>query len=122
MQHFTATYKQFRNADNFERELACLKPQFPAILLDPQEGDLFVGRHQLPAIGFAPQEYGAMCGLGYYINFDKIALLKQDQNLNDEDRAVLGELQPEYAATRYPDAATNGDVKSDGDVRGNSRP
>ena len=92
IQNFTECYQRYRDANKFERELACLRQQFPAILLDPQPGDLFVGRHQLPAIGFAPQEYGRMGGLGYYINFDKIELLQQDENLNDQDRAALDNL------------------------------
>ena len=115
MQHFTATYKQYRNADKFERELACLKQQFPAILFDPQPGDLFVGRHQLPAIGFAPQEYGTMGGLGYYMNDDKIAQLRQDENLNHENKAVLDKLvkfwETEHTAYKiraaYPEKLKN---------------
>lgn len=111
MQNFTACYQRYRDADKFERELACLRQQFPAILLDPQPGDLFVGRHQLPAIGFAPQEYGTMGGLGYYINFEKIERLRQDENLDDRNRTALDELveywQTEHTAYKiraaYPD-------------------
>jgi pyruvate-formate lyase len=115
MQHFTDSYKQYRNADKFKRELACLKQQFPAILLDPQQGDLFVGRHQLPAIGFAPQEYGTMGGLGYYINDDKIAKIRQDENLSHENNAALDKLvkfwQTEHTAYKtraaYPEKLKN---------------
>lgn len=100
MQNFTECYHRYRDADKFERELACLRQQFPAILLDPQPGDLFVGRHRLPAIGFAPQEYGTMGGLGYYINFDKIEALRQDENLDDRNRAEIDELV-EYWQTEH---------------------
>lgn len=92
IQNFTDCYQRHRGEDKFKRELACLKQQFPAILLDPQEGDLFVGRHQLPAISFAPQEYGTMGGLGYYINYDKIAQLRQDENLSNESQTALDKL------------------------------
>ncbi|NIO87791.1 MAG: hypothetical protein GTN68_45375 [Candidatus Aminicenantes bacterium] len=115
MQHFTDSYKQYRNADKFKRELACLKQQFPAILLDPQQGDLFVGRHQLPAIGFVPQEYGTVGGLGYYINYDKITQLRQDENLSHENQATLDKLvkfwETEHTAYKiraaYPEKLKN---------------
>ena len=100
MQNFTDCYQRYCDADKFKREMACLKQQFPAILLDPQEGDLFVGRHHLPAIGFAPQEYGTMGGLGYYINYDKIAQLRQDENLSRENQAELDKLV-EYWETEH---------------------
>ncbi len=92
MHDFTECYQRHRDADKFERELACLRLQFPAILLDPQPGDLFVGRYRMPAIGFAPQEYGTMGGLGYYINFEKIEHLRQDEDLDDKDRAAIDDL------------------------------
>lgn len=111
MQDFTACYQRHLDANKFERELACLKIQFPAIFLDPQPGDLFVGRYRLPAIGFAPQEYATMGGLGYYINVEKIERLRRNESLDDRDRAAIDELvefwQTEHTAYKiraaYPD-------------------
>ncbi|HTS18148.1 MAG TPA: pyruvate formate lyase family protein [Verrucomicrobiae bacterium] len=59
---FTATYRRLRDADPVERELSCLRVQFPAILQPITAGDLFAGRIRYPLVGFSPEPGG----LGYY--------------------------------------------------------
>ena len=92
IQNFTNTYKGYRENDKYNRELACLRQQFPTMMLDPEVGDLFVGRYKLPAIGFTPQEYGSMGGIGYYINDDKIDELKSDNSIERDDVKKIDEL------------------------------
>lgn len=89
IQNLTDTYRQYQYAEKSERELQCLKQQIPAALRNPLPDDFFVGRHQLPAIGFALQEYGVMGGLGYYINHKKIAALR---DALQSDRKRLNQL------------------------------
>ncbi|MEI6085334.1 MAG: pyruvate formate lyase family protein [Verrucomicrobiota bacterium] len=59
---FTAAYQRLANNRPAERELACLRIQFPAILLPIQAGDLLAGRIEYPPVGFSPEPGG----LGYY--------------------------------------------------------
>ena len=65
---FTHAYKEAkkRYAHPAEVELACLKAQFPAILHEIEEDDLFAGRIQYGAVGLAIQHQTG--GFGYFID------------------------------------------------------
>lgn len=50
--NFTEAYKKYENEHIAIREAMCLKAQYPAILLDIQDKDLFAGRFDFPYVGF----------------------------------------------------------------------
>jgi pyruvate-formate lyase len=64
MEGFTAAFRKYDDRSIFEREIACLRTQFPAVFLMPEEEDLLAGFIEVLPIGFFPQEGG----LGYYCN------------------------------------------------------
>jgi pyruvate-formate lyase len=61
---FTRTYRAHRNDHPALREAACLRAQFPAILGDIREHDLFAGRLEFGPVGFSTQEQ--IGGTGYF--------------------------------------------------------
>jgi len=62
--HFTEIYKMHRSDNVALCEAACLRAQFPAILGDIRDGDLFAGRLEFGAVGFSTQEQ--IGGTGYF--------------------------------------------------------
>lgn len=92
MKRFTDTYLRYRSSNKYTCELQCLRQQFPAVMLDPMEGDLFVGRYDLQPIGFTPQEYSTQGGLGYYMNWDKINRIKENTDLTAENAHIIDDL------------------------------
>ena len=68
--HFTETYRKHQNAHMALREAACLRAQFPAILGDIHEDDLFAGRLEFGAVGFSTQEQ--IGGTGYFCHEDAL--------------------------------------------------
>lgn len=63
---FTETFAASENLPVALREARLLAVQFPAILRDPQHGDLFAGRISYGVVGFSPEPVG----LGYYCRSD----------------------------------------------------
>jgi hypothetical protein len=49
---FTGAHRAYAHVHPARREAACLKAQFPAILLLPEPGDLFAGRRNYQPVGF----------------------------------------------------------------------
>ena len=62
---FTETYRAHREAHPALREAACLRAQYPEILLPIEEGDLLAGRVRPRLVGFSPDEWGT-AAFGYY--------------------------------------------------------
>lgn len=52
--NFTETYKKYKNEHIAMREAMCLKEQFPSILTEIREEDLFAGRVKYGLVGFSP--------------------------------------------------------------------
>jgi pyruvate-formate lyase len=61
---FTQTYRKHQHEHFARREAACLRAQFPAILGNIQDHDLFAGRLEFGAVGFSTQEQ--IGGTGYF--------------------------------------------------------
>ena len=82
---FTRTFLSFSEKQIEQRELACLNVQYPFILQDVQESDLFAGRIVHAPVGFSPQ-MGS--GFGYYLNEQEFQALMAQPELESE-RAYL---------------------------------
>ena len=69
---FTRAYKEARLKYNHPAriELACLRAQYPAILHEIEENDLFAGRIEFGAVGLGIQHQTG--GFGYYINMERV--------------------------------------------------
>lgn len=80
--HFTDVYRNNRDRHIALREVECLRAQFPAILGDIREDDLFAGRIAYPAVGFSPQ----LGGLGYYCDEKRIREELKKEGLAPEYR------------------------------------
>lgn len=90
MQEFTDTYRKYETAPAAIREAMCLKVQFPAVMGEMTEEDLFAGRLGAVPIGFNPQEECQQ--LGYY--YDEYHFLKlMEEDLTEEQRLVMEQLQ-----------------------------
>ncbi len=63
---FTETYRCYQNEHIAIREAMCLRAQYPDILDELQEGDLFAGRISPALVGFSPDEWGPTA-FGYYL-------------------------------------------------------
>ncbi len=61
---FTRVYRKHQHDHPARREAACLRAQFPAILGDIRDGDLFAGHLEFGAVGFSTQEQ--IGGTGYF--------------------------------------------------------
>lgn len=85
---FTDTYRKYRDGHIAIREVMCLKAQFPAILTEIREHDLFAGRVKYGAVGFSPQ-FG---GFGYFCNDVAILEAIEKGDINFEQRDSLMEL------------------------------
>lgn len=93
MKDFTEVYLQHQDSPVAVREAAILKVQYPFIMGDIEEGDLFAGRLHWPALSFTPQADGNEGGFGYVFNFSKTALLLEDSSLTSSNRQLLLELR-----------------------------
>lgn len=90
MQEFTDTYRNYETAPAAIREAMCLKVQFPAVMGEMTQEDLFAGRLGAVPIGFNPQEECQQ--LGYY--YDEYHFLKlMEENLTADQRQVMEGLQ-----------------------------
>lgn len=89
MKEFTETYKQYEHASPAIREAMCLKVQFPAVMGNMTDEDLFAGRLGAVPIGFNPQEECQQLGY-YYDQYHFQKLLKED--LSEEQKHIMEEL------------------------------
>lgn len=90
MKEFTDTYRKYEGAPAAIREAMCLKVQFPAVMGQMREEDLFAGRLGALPIGFNPQEECQQ--LGYY--FDEYHFQKiMEEDITAEQKMIMEELQ-----------------------------
>lgn len=90
MKEFTDTYRKYEGAPAAIREAMCLKVQFPAVMGQMGDEDLFAGRLGALPIGFNPQEECQQ--LGYY--YDEYHFQKMmDGDITTEQKMILEELQ-----------------------------
>lgn len=83
--NFTETYRKYKNDDISIREAMCIKAQFPAILTEIKENDLFAGRVKYGTVGFSPQ-FG---GFGYFCNEFAIVDAIEKGNITPEQREKI---------------------------------
>jgi pyruvate-formate lyase len=86
--YFTQVYRDNRDRHIALREAECLRAQFPAILSDIREADLFAGRIEYPAVGFSPQ----LGGLGFYCDEEKIRRELEKKSLDPEHMQRVEEM------------------------------
>lgn len=86
--NFTDTYRKYKNDDISIREAMCIKAQFPAILTEIKDGDLFAGRVKYGEVGFSPQ-FG---GFGYFSNEFAIVDAIEKGNISPEQREKVMDL------------------------------
>ena len=85
---FTETYIKYRNHHKAIREVECLRVQFPSVLKDIKDEDLFVGRIAYGSVGFSPQ-FG---GFGYFCDEDKLIETIEKGNISSEVRDKVLEI------------------------------
>ncbi|MCL2272807.1 MAG: hypothetical protein FWC19_08430 [Treponema sp.] len=85
--HKEAT-KQFSSPAQIE--LACLKAQYPGILMPIQDEDILAGRVQFGMVGYGMQ--GLTGGLGYYFDERKVSHAIESQTGNKKYREDMNEL------------------------------
>ena len=78
--------------DIAQRELACLKVQFPAIFLPIGPEDLFVGYTRMPLVGYRYSWSGGAGWIGYHCDHNALDRLAANEALTQEDRALAAEL------------------------------
>ncbi|MFB6150336.1 MAG: pyruvate formate lyase family protein [Haloarculaceae archaeon] len=105
---FTETYREHLDDHPAVREAACLDAQFPAIMEEVEDGDLFAGRIELPPVGFNVEQGEAV---GYYCIEGEIRSEMESLDLSPEYRerveAMLdfwdGETTNEKVRDAYPE-------------------
>lgn len=88
---FTEAYKKYHHEHIAIREAMCLKAQYPGFLRGIKEEDLFVGRLDLPAVGFSPDEWGPT-SFGYYCIENRIIEEIKNPSIDDDYRNALKEM------------------------------
>ncbi len=77
----TNAFRQWKDTDRGNAELACLRAQIPLQFEAWQPGDHFVGRTRFPLAGFYPQIYTKRSGFGFFGNTEAIIELSYDPSL-----------------------------------------
>ncbi len=90
LREFTETFKKFSNSPLGQREVECLRVQFPLGFCDLEEHDLFAGRWKYPDIGFGPQ---AHTFFGYYMDEPGLDKLKNHPAIQPHKKEVIEELR-----------------------------
>lgn len=90
MKKFTDTYQEYRNAPAAIREAMCIKVQFPAVMEDMTDEDVFAGRLGTVPIGFSPQEECQQ--LGYYFDAYHFEVL-MEEDITEQQRLVMTEMR-----------------------------
>jgi len=86
---FTETYKKYSNDEIEQREVECLKIQYPFIFRDIRDNDLFAGRIKHKALGFSPQ---MDIGFGYYFDENDFNELIKDPVFTNAQKQKLKEI------------------------------
>lgn len=89
---FTRAYKEAKLAYSHpaQIELACLKAQYPAIMHEIEDGDLFAGRIQMGIVGLGAQHQSG--GFGYYADLSRVAYLLANQTGNQKYREDIHDM------------------------------
>ncbi|MDR1617803.1 MAG: hypothetical protein LBS06_01990 [Treponema sp.] len=89
---FTRAFREARRKYTHpaQIELACLKAQYPAILMPIEDGDVFAGRIQFGLVGYGIQ--GQTGGTGYYIDEPRVTEALVSQSGNAKYREDLHDL------------------------------
>ncbi len=107
---FTEAYQHYAD-DPAQREIACMRIQYPLWMLPIEEGDLLAGRGEFDQeIGFTPQ--ALINKFGYFIDISKAETLLADPDLTPENRTAFAELTDYWKTEetvvrlrkRYPEA------------------
>lgn len=88
---FTETYKKYQNVHSAIREAKCLQVQYPDMLTEIEEGDLFAGRISPPYIGVTPDEWG-QTAFGYFLLEDEFEKALECEDLSSEGRRYFEEI------------------------------
>lgn len=97
---FTKAYKEakLKYSHIAQIELAAMEAQFPAIMHEIEDGDLFAGRIQMGIVGLGAQhQSGGFC---YYADLAKIAYLLANQTGNQKYREDLHDMLTFWYAER----------------------
>jgi len=94
MEQYTATHRQHLSQPREQRELACLRVQYPALLVDIQPQDLIAGRIDVLPIGFGCVT--SLGGVGHFCVFNKLRAF-QRQLAEPADRARVDVLYDYWA-------------------------
>lgn len=87
---FTEAYRQYAD-DPAQREIACMRIQYPLWMLPVEEGDWWAGRGEFDQeIGFTPQ--ALINKFGYFIDIPKSEALLTDPSLTRQNRDAFEEL------------------------------
>ena len=89
---FTKAYKEakLKYTHPAQIELACIKAQFPAIMMEIEEGDKFAGRIQMGIVGLGAQhQTGGFC---YYADIAQVAYLLANQPGNQKYREDIHDM------------------------------
>jgi pyruvate-formate lyase len=89
---FTRAFREARRSYTHpaQIELACLRAQYPAILMPIEDGDVFAGRVQFGLVGYGIQ--GQTGGTGYYIDEPRVIAALELQAGNAKYREDLHDL------------------------------
>ena len=85
---FTDAYRKFQAAPIAQREIECLKVQFPAVMQPIQPGDLLAGRIRYALAGFSPEPMG----LGFYCNENSIREVLSKEDFSKEAQIRIEEM------------------------------
>lgn len=92
---FQKAYKNWEGKSVVQRELACLRVQFPAILQPVRESDLLAGIAEYRAVGFSPKDDEEF---GYYLRPGMME--REMQAAGQEERAELEEVRDYFLSRR----------------------
>lgn len=94
MQLYTETHRRTAGQSKEEREIACLRVQYPALLRSIESGDLVAGRIDVLPIGFGCVT--SLGGVGHYCVFNKLNAFG-DQLEDEGQKAAVRELYDYWA-------------------------
>ena len=95
--NFTRVFQRHEQEHIAIREAMCLKAQYPAILGEIRDGDLFAGRRVWPAVGFRLHSNPGFTG--YYCDGTMLKAEMDKADLSAEDRA-FGKAIADFWSTR----------------------
>lgn len=89
---FTETYKKYQNEHIAIREAMCLKSQYPDILTEIEEGDLFAGRISPALLGISPDEWGQTAFAYYMLTGEFEDALEKAETTEEEKKKIKNDI------------------------------